>query len=777
MIGLMITLAVSAMAHMTAIKASMETITHERIERIELLTTMRRIVRERSLSMYSIYLTADPFDKDAEFMHFNEQAEQFIQLREAFERAGIMPQQKEKFDQAMLLINKTAPLQEKIVDEMMENRLTNIYQLMSVVDLPMEKKILVLFDDLIQLEHQYTDDAVANAQQEYDTAYRTILVIGGAAFVLSILITVLVIRRTSQIDSALFEAKEQAEVTLHAIGDAVITTDSECKVVYLNPVAEKLTGWRMSEAVGKPLSEVYHLRDEQGHDPVLHPAYYGSLDGQAMGLHQHSILTSRDNAEYIVKDTASPLCKDTGEVFGSVIVSRDVTHERKLTQQLTWQACHDSLTGLVNRREFENQLERLLMSGDKDEKHNAMLYMDLDQFKLVNDTCGHIAGDELLKQLTVLLRSNIRGADTLARLGGDEFGLVLEGCPVEQAQRIANELIQAVKDFRFVWKGKIFSLGMSIGLAMMDGSTNANAVLSAADAACFIAKDKGRNRVWIHQMEDEDVAQRHGEMEWASRINSALESNRFTLYYQKAKPVSDDQQGHYIEFLLRMLDANDNIIAPMAFIPAAERYGTMVAIDRWVVHQALSWLKQTIGISVTQDVYSINLSGQSIGDARFLQFCIDELTSSKVPPQCICFEITETAAILNWSHASLFVAELKALGCRFALDDFGSGMSSFGYLKNLAVDFIKIDGAFVSDMLKDPIDNVMVDAINQIGQVMGSKTIAEFVEDEATLRALKEMGVNYAQGYGIHKPEPLKAFAVTAPLKRSGELDNNLKLG
>jgi diguanylate cyclase (GGDEF)-like protein/PAS domain S-box-containing protein len=777
MIALMIALAVSAMSHMSAIKASMETITHERSQRIEVLTNMRRIIRERSMTMYAIYLTADPFDKDVEFMHFNAQAEQFIKLRLDFERAGALPQQAEKFKQAMQLINKTAPLQEDIVDKMIDGKVTNVYQLMSAVDLPMEKRILALFDDLIKIERDYTRDAVASAQQEYDTAYLTMILIGCVVFVLSVLITALVMRRTGQIEGALFEAKEQAEVTLHAIGDAVITTDARGKVVYLNPVAEQLTGWSTREAVGRPLAEVYHLRDEQGQESVQHPAYAGELDGQAMGLHQHSILTSRDEVEYIVKDTASPLCKDNGEVFGSVIVSRDVTHERKLTQQLTWQACHDSLTGLVNRREFENQLERLLLSGDKDEKHNALLYMDLDQFKLVNDTCGHIAGDELLKQLTVLLRSSIRGADTLARLGGDEFGLVLEGCPIEQAQRIADELIQVVRDFRFVWKGKIFTLGVSVGLAMMDGSTSANAILSAADAACFIAKDKGRNRVWIHQMEDEDVAQRHGEMEWASRINHALEQDSFTLYQQKATPIAAGNQGDYIEFLLRMVDDDGGIIAPMAFIPAAERYGTMVAIDRWVVHHALGWLYRTFGDTVPQDVYAINLSGQSIGDSAFLQFCVEELERSQMAPQCICFEITETAAISNWSHASEFVAVLKSLGCRFALDDFGSGMSSFGYLKNLAVDYIKIDGAFVADMLKDPVDHVMVSAINQIGQVMGSKTIAEFVEEKSILNALKELGVDYAQGYGVHHPDQVEAFALSSPLKDSSDLDDNLKLG
>ncbi|MGD8567777.1 MAG: EAL domain-containing protein [Gammaproteobacteria bacterium] len=757
MIALMISLAVTGISHMGSIKDAMDSITTERAERINILTAMRRIVRERSLTMYAIYLTKDPFQRDEEFMHFNALAEQFIKLRTEFEKAGVLPQQRQMFDKGLELISRSAPLQENIVDLMMDQEHTDIYTLMSAIDLPLEKHILATFDKLIEIEQEITRNANVTAKQDYEEAYYMMVLIGIIVTVLGILITALVIHRTRRIEGDLYEAKEQAEVTLHAIGDAVITTNSAGEVVYLNPAAEHLTGWRHEDAVGRNIAEVYCVKDENGKNTVDHPIYQGKIDGQAMALHPHCILTSRDENEYIVKDTSSPLYNHGGNKFGMVLVSRDVTHERTLANQLSWQARHDSLTGLANRRQFEHTLMTLLSNFDVEGAKHALLYLDLDQFKLVNDTCGHIAGDELLKQIVILLKSNIREADLLARLGGDEFGLILEGCPMDKAERIANQLVEAVREFRFVWKGKVFSLGVSIGLAMIDEHRrDAETVLSAADAACFIAKDKGRNRVWIHQLDDAEVAQRHGEMEWASKINTALEENRFLLYYQKVQPITENDGRHYYEFLVRMVNEAGEIISPMSFIPAAERYGTMVAIDRWVLRRVFSWLGKNSQKIKPHDVYSINLSGQSLCDDSFLQFCVSEIVNSKIDPRNICFEITETAAISNWSHASAFVTALKSRGCRFALDDFGSGMSSFNYLKNLPVDYIKIDGAFVSDMLTDSVDQVMVNAINQIGQSMGIKTIAEFVENQEILEMLKQMHVDFAQGFGVHVPEALE---------------------
>lgn len=772
MIALMISLALSAMSHMAVIKQNMETITHERSERINMLTSMRRIVRERSLTMYAIYLTQDEFDRDAEFMRFHAMAEQFIKLRLKLVEAGILPQQEDKFKEAMQLINKTAPLQSNLVDKLIDQTTTDVYQIMSAIDLPMEKKILALFDDLIAIEQDYTRDALRTAQDEFSEARTTMIGIGSAAFLLSIVITLLVIRRTSQIESELFEAKEEAEVTLHAIGDAVITTNAQGEVVYLNPAAERLTGWTLKEAEGKALKEVYHLRAED--DEGYSSAYQNNADGKSSEAHSHSVLVNRNQSEHIITDTSSTLRKNDGTEFGHVIVSRDVTFERELTKQLTWQACHDSLTHLVNRREFESILQYVLKHQRYLDKKYALLYMDLDQFKLVNDTCGHSAGDELLKQISVLLRTNTRDADTLARLGGDEFGLILEGCPVDNALSVAKQIIAAVSDFRFVWNGKIFTLGISIGLVMMgEFAKDANTLLSSADSACYIAKEKGRNRVWLHHLADKEVAQHRGEMEWASRITSALENNEFTLYFQKVVPLAEGAVGTYYEFLVRIIAEDGRIIAPMAFIPAAERYGTMLAIDRWIVRNAFAWIREQGDNSNPKDIYAINLSGKSLCDSGFLIFCIDELTRSGVNAKNICFEITETSAVSNWTHANEFVTVLKEQGCLFALDDFGSGMSSFGYLKNLDVDFLKIDGTFIRDMLNDPIDRAMVTAINQIGHVLGTKTIAEFVEDDDTRVALIELGIDYAQGFGIHKPQPLD-LPVT---KQAKNLSSRLKHG
>ena len=386
-----------------------------------------------------------------------------------------------------------------------------------------------------------------------------------------------------------------------------------------------------------------------------------------------------------------------------------------------------------------------------------MLYIDLDQFKIVNDTCGHIAGDELLHQLTSLMQSKLRQSDTLARLGGDEFGVLLEGCPTEPALRVAETLRQTVSDFHFVWGDKIFPSGLSIGLVTFSsGGVLIGDVLRMADAACYVAKDKGRNRVHVYTQQDTEVAHRQGEMGWIGRIQKALDENRFVLYSQKILPLTpgDEDQIHY-EVLLRMKDEDGSLIPPMAFIPAAERYGLMPTLDRWVIRTTFANCAARSVDDANVGISAINLSGMSLGDEHFLAYVLAQFEHFKISPQLICFEITETAAITNLTNAGVFIRELKNIGCRFSLDDFGSGMSSFSYLKHLPVDYLKIDGGFVKDMLTDPIDCAMVEAINNIGHVMGIQTIAEFVENSEIQARLQEMGVDFAQGYGVEKPRPL----------------------
>ncbi len=555
----------------------------------------------------------------------------------------------------------------------------------------------------------------------------------------------------------LFEEKERAQVTLESIGDAVITTDARGAINYMNPVAEDLTGWTQHEAAGRPLAEVFDIVNEITRAPVEDPVSKCLRKGRIVGLANHTVLIGRHGREVAIEDSAAPIRARNGEIIGVVLIFHDVTKARALAQQLSWQASHDPLTGLGNRREFEHRLERAIADAQENNEIHALLYLDLDQFKVVNDTCGHTAGDELLKQLGLLLRDKVRENDTLARLGGDEFGLLLENCTTDRAVSVARHLADVIKDYRFVWQDKSFAIGASIGVVgIRAGRDRLADVLSKADMACYAAKDAGRNRAHVYEEGDAEIARQHGEMQWVSRITRALEEDRFILHAQAIRPA-DPGQPHLerYEVLLRMVDDAGAVISPMSFIPAAERFGLMPAIDRWVIKKLLAWLQESGSRSEHLGQCAINLSGHSLGDDHFLDFVVNALRESGVPADKICFEITETAAIANLSRALRLIKVLKGMGCRFALDDFGSGLSSFAYLKTLPVDYLKIDGGFVRDMVSDPIDYAMVEAINQIGHVMGIRTIAEFVENDAILDRLRAIGVDFVQGYGIHAPEPL----------------------
>ncbi len=443
----------------------------------------------------------------------------------------------------------------------------------------------------------------------------------------------------------------------------------------------------------------------------------------------------------------------------------------KEKERVSYHARHDALTGLVNRREFEHRLNRALDDSHESDVEHALLYMDLDQFRVVNDTCGHVAGDELLKQLGGILQQKLRKADTLARLGGDEFGVLLEGCDVNEGTRVAATLREAIQDFRFMWDDHIFNLGVSVGVVAINKASDTVAqLLSAADTACYAAKDGGRNRIHVYQPDDSEVAERHGEMQWVSRITRALEDDRFVLYCQPIVPVADvgSTVEHY-EILVRMLAEDGSTIPPGAFIPAAERYNLMDSIDRWVVANAFMHLDRLSRAGwVELPSLAINLSGASLSHESLLPYVREQLGKYAVKPGLVCFEITETAAIANLSAASHVIKELKRLGCKFSLDDFGSGLSSFAYLKNLPVDYLKIDGIFVRDIAEDAIDRAMVKSINEVGHTMEMQTIAEFVENDAILARLKEIGVDLAQGYGISPPAPLEDILAVNPVPLAG---------
>ena len=554
------------------------------------------------------------------------------------------------------------------------------------------------------------------------------------------------------------QSQELAQVTLQSIGDAVITTDAQGKIEALNPVAEKLTGWLTMEARGLPVTQVFQVIRESTRLPIENSVEKAIKSGLTLNIDTDAVLMAKDGTEYAIDDSVAPIRNQNGEIIGAVLVFRDVTQERYLTNQLLWQASHDPLTGLANRHEFEQRLKELLKVSDTNYYSHALCYLDLDQFKIVNDTCGHVAGDELLRQVSHLLQSGVRKTDTLARLGGDEFGLLLYDIKLEIAMQQADRVREQIRNFRFVWQEKVFSIGVSIGLVPLNGTIQDIAsVLSAADAACYVAKNLGRNRVHVYQPDDYELAKQRNEIKWAVKIPQALEENRFCLYYQSIVPVGETESVYkHREILLRLRDSSGKIISPMAFIPAAERYNLMNQIDRWIVRHVFAYLEQRYQQTNKIDcVYTINLSGNSINDQMFVEFLHQQFESHQISPHMICFEVTETLAIANLNKAAIFIRSLKELGCKFALDDFGSGMSSFGYLRNLPVDYIKIDGAFVQDMVNNPINCEIVEAINRIGHVMKIETIAEFVENEAILAKLQEMGVNYAQGYGISRPKPL----------------------
>ena len=539
----------------------------------------------------------------------------------------------------------------------------------------------------------------------------------------------------------------------------VIHADLEGRIVSVNRFGAQLLGLPAYELEGQSIFDITYPEDIHHVEGLLSLCVH-----QPDQVHKHDIRNIRGDGETIwVRQSARLLVNDRQEE-NVLIVSEDVTETRKLTDKIAYQASHDALTDLVNRTEFENFLKKAVEYTKITKEEHALCYLDLDQFKVVNDTCGHIAGDELLRQLSTLLKNNMRQYDILARLGGDEFGILIHDCTLDKAVIAVEKIRVCIQDFNFAWEGNSFSVGVSIGVTTIN-STSGNHVelLKEADSACFAAKDKGRNRVHIFHPDDEELAQRQGEMQWVGRINRALDEQRLCLFGQIIKPINDQlkHEGYHFETLLRLKDHNGNIIPPGAFLPSAERYNLSPTLDRWVCSTVLEWLAGHPDFLQDLSACSINLSGLSLSDETFLDFIINELSHWSVVPSKICFEITETAAISNLSNATKFINKLKKEGCLFSLDDFGSGLSSFGYLKNLPVDFLKIDGLFVKNIESDPVDLAMVRSINEVGHVIGKKTIAEFVENQNIIDILKEIGVDYVQGYCIGKPVPLEELLLS----------------
>jgi diguanylate cyclase (GGDEF)-like protein/PAS domain S-box-containing protein len=560
-----------------------------------------------------------------------------------------------------------------------------------------------------------------------------------------------------QLVSDIKTERERAEVTLHSIGDAVITTNVNGKIEYMNHVAEALTGWSLDEVKSTDIQDVFRIEDMDTGE-AIHDIVISCLEENISIQKSILILLNKNGNKKDIESSISPILNTSGNTEGIVIVFHDETERRRLENTIKYQAAHDPLTDLLNRDAFDSELITHVHDANHNDVIHILCYLDLDRFKLINDTGGHAAGDQCLIQVTSLIQSCIRRDDIFGRLGGDEFGLILQNCTHNNALKITGNITKIISEMRFKWEGCDYNLGVSIGINPIDSTTkDAVDAIKKADLACYTAKDQGRGQVYVYEEKDSELIKRQEEKYWATRINETIENNRLCLFAQPIIPLRN-RHSHYrhIEILVRLIDEDSNLIPPNAFIPAAERYNLMHLIDRKIILDTFSFINKFTEHDLENTHYSINLSGDTIGHEDIVSYITDMADKFEIDTKSICFEITETTAIKNLKQAQAFIKQLKAVGFKFALDDFGSGLSSFQYLKNLSVDYLKIDGSFVADMVNNNIDHAMVAAINEIGHVMGIKTIAEYVENDQIFKKLQALNVDYGQGYGIEQPQPLE---------------------
>lgn len=569
----------------------------------------------------------------------------------------------------------------------------------------------------------------------------------------------------------LAEQHQLMRVTMRSIGDAVITTDAKGNITWMNPVAEALTGWTSEQARTRPMAQVFNILNEATLLPAQSPVDTCLAGGVSVGLASGTMLISRTGEQFGIEDSAAPIKDDNGTVLGVVLVFHDVTAERRLSGEMTYRATHDALTGVKNRTEFELRLKRLLQQSAEDRSTHAMMFIDLDQFKLVNDACGHSAGDEVLQQVTRIFAETVRSRDQIARIGGDEFGVILEHCSVEKAATLAQTICDKMDNYRYAHGDRRFRIGASIGLIPVDSRwPSVAAMIQTADASCAIAKDSGRNRVQIWQDSAAALKLRQSEVHWASRLEQALDEDRFVLFAQKIQALGGKVPGIHAELLVRMVDIDGTLILPGVFMPSAERFNLVTHIDRWVLKHAVGFMAGLPDLSPVATI-SINLSGRSLGDRAFHRHVVSVLDAAG-PAICsrLSLEITETAAVANIADAALFIEQVHALGVRVALDDFGAGAASFGYLRALRVDWLKIDGQFIQGIQDDPLSKVAVTCFVELARILGIPTIAEFVDHPDVLMSVQELGIDFAQGYLIARPAPLDVFSasLTIPALRFG---------
>lgn len=729
----------------------------------ELIHEMRVAGRERIINLQNMMVLDDPFRQDEEWILLNQRGADFAAARLNLMELKLTPSERELLDQQSRLTEVVGQLHLDIAKLIIEGDRVGSYALLEQEAIPRQEQAFALLAELLRLQSQAGTAAVAAAEADYRKSVISTLILMLGITSLSLLIAYFLIRRTTETEDYLQATSEHAQVTLHSIGDGVITTNQYGEIEQMNPEAERLTGWSLSSAAHQPVSGIFTAFHEGVGNVPANPVQQCLREQTVVTSRSDVILHHRNGHAFSIEYTVAPIFdKSHDQANGTILVFRDVTQIRLIASELAYQAKHDRLTGLMNRYEFEQHLEKAIEGFKNHNGHPHWLcYLDLDQFKVINDTCGHLAGDELLKQVSRTLQSLLREFDLLARMGGDEFSILISRCSPQDVMRIVERMRQSLAAMRFEWDKRSFTISGSFGLVPIHTENDTlYQILSMADAACYVAKNEGRNRVHVYQGTNDPAALHTGEMHWVHRIKEALEQDRLILYHQPIAALGNQGFSVHSEVLVRMLDDDGALIPPISFLPAAERYNLMPEIDRWVIRKTLACLQSHMLCSSPGSCcIAINLSGQSLCDDRFLPFVLDQFNRFKIDPRHLCFEITETCAIANLSRAIHFITALRERGCRFALDDFGSGLSSFGYLKNLPVDYLKIDGSFVRDIEHDPMALAMVDSINQIGHVAGMQIIAEYVENNAIRELLRALGVDYAQGFGVARPEPLQKLA------------------
>ncbi len=755
---LMLMLTVFGVAYMDAAERRLERIANVHMERLDLATRMHHAARERTISLQKMILFADPFERDEQWLQFNNRAGEFAAARGRLVEMDLSAEERELLDRQGRLTGVAVPLQERVSDLASQGRAREAQALLAERAIPAQDAVLEQLSQLYVLEKRLTDGAVAAARGAYQQARGLLIVFSLAIITLGLVIAVTVLRHARRSAAALYREKERALATLHSMGDGVISTDATGRVEYLNPIAERLTGWTTADALGRRVAEVFAIVHDSTRAPAQNPVARALAGREAVTDATDIALAGRHGREHAIEFSATPIRGAVGEVLGAVLVFRDVTEVRALGRELAHQATHDTLTGLFNRRAFEERLQQAIERSHASGAQHALCHLDLDLFRVINDSCGHAAGDEMLRQVGQLLKAHLPHGGSIARPAGDRFLVLLEDCPFEEAGALADSLRQAIRDFRFVWDGREFTTAASMGVVRITAETDSlYDAMQSADVACRVAKDEGRNRVHLYQRNDLTILRRQREIGWVQRLNEAMRQNRFTLYCQAVHPLKNrKKRANHYEILARLTDETGHVVTPAAYLPAAERYHLMPQLDRWVVREALERLRALNWESLPGlGCFNINLSGQSLYDPEFQPFLLERIRESGVPAGHLCFEITETAAVTNLASATRLIAALKGAGCRFALDDFGSGLSSFAYLKSMRVDYLKIDGTFVRNLPDDTSDVAMVNSINQVAHAMGIETIAEYVESDAIRVALVKLGVDYGQGYALAVPRPL----------------------